>query len=448
MSASPHIVPSVNACILRAAVAVGAASVLVKLVATLKEVAVAGVYGRSDAMDAFLAAALIPNLLVNLIAESMNQALVPTLIRVREREGRESAERLLASAMLWLGLLLTAASVLMLLTARGFFPLIASEFAPEKRELSLRLFYALVPIVLLTGIATNCTAVLNSFERFVLPALAPVVISLSIIAGALVFGARWGIWAMVWATLVGSLAHVLLVVWMMRRHGDRFRLRWYGMSEPMREVGRQYRHVLMSGVVSSGGLIVDQSMAAMLASGSVAALAYANRFVSVVLSLFAGAISTAVVPYFSQMIAHEDWHGCRSSVHLWLRRTALVSVPVAVALIVGARLLVRLLFEHGAFRIADTEVVTLVLRMYALQIPFYVVSRVDYRFLIARGRTDLVLYCGMVNLALDIVLNLLLMRWMGVAGIALATSCWTVATFLLLRFWSHRMLAQPLKEAA
>src|ERR1017187_5953038 len=83
---------SVNRRIFRAAVSVSAAVILVKIVATVKEFAVAGVYGRSDAMDAFLAASLIPALLVNLISESMNQALVPTLVRVREQEGRDRAQ--------------------------------------------------------------------------------------------------------------------------------------------------------------------------------------------------------------------------------------------------------------------------------------------------------------------------------------------------------------------
>ncbi len=105
---------------------------LVKLVATFKEIAVASVYGRSDAMDAFLAAALIPSLLVNLISESMNQALVPTLVRVREQEGRERAQQLLSSSMLWMCLLLGAASAVMALVAHGFFPLIASHFPPAK----------------------------------------------------------------------------------------------------------------------------------------------------------------------------------------------------------------------------------------------------------------------------------------------------------------------------
>jgi putative peptidoglycan lipid II flippase len=431
---------SVNRRIFRAAAAVAAAGILVKVVATFKEFAVAGVYGRSDAMDAFLAAFLIPNLLINLISESMNQALVPTLIRVREREGHERAQQLLSSSMLWVCVLLTAATILMAVGARGIFPLIGSHFGAEKLELSIRLFYALLPVVLITGIATNCTAVLNTFDRFAVPALAPVATPLAIIVAALVWGGRYGIWAMAYATLVGALIQAGVVAWSLERCGYRFRLWWHGATAATREVAGQYGPVLLSGVVASGGLLVDQAMAAMLPAGSVSALAYANRFVSVVVTLLAGAVSSAVVPHFSRMIAHEDWTGCRHTLRTWVRLTALVSTPIALLLIGGSHWLIRTAFQHGVFGPRDTELVTPVLMMYAIQIPFYVSSRVFYRFLVALRRTDLIFYCGALNLGLDVVLNLVLMRWMGVAGIALATSLWMVSTFVFLWYWSWRLL--------
>jgi putative peptidoglycan lipid II flippase len=433
---------SVNRRILRAALSVTAAGIVVKIVATFKEFAVAGVYGRSDAMDAFLAAFLIPNLLINLISESMNQALVPTLVRVREQEGHERAQELLSSAMLWVCLLLTAATAVMALAARGFFPLIASNFPAAKLDLSIRLFYALLPVVLITGIATNCTAVLNTFDRFAVPAVAPVATPAAIILGAFLWGGRLGIWAVVYATLAGALIHAGVVGWMMERHGYRLRLLWHGTTEATREVAQQYGPVLLSGVVASGGLLVDQSMAAMLPAGSVSALAYANRFVSVVITLLAGAVSSAVVPHFSRMIAHRDWAACRQTLKTWVRLTALVSTPIAVALMAGSHLLIRLTFQHGVFGPRDTALVTPVLAMYAIQIPFFVSSRVFYRFLVAMRRTDLIFYCGLLNLALDVVLNLVLMRWFGVAGIALATSLWTVSTFLFLWYWSWKLVPE------
>ncbi|MGA3031803.1 MAG: murein biosynthesis integral membrane protein MurJ [Terracidiphilus sp.] len=438
--AAPARISTVNRSIFRAAVSVGAAGLLVKLIATGKEIAVASVYGRSDAMDAFLAAALIPSLLVNLISESMNQALVPTLVRVREQEGHDRAEKLLSSAMLSVCLLLGLASLAMALAAHGLFPLIASHFAPAKLALAIRLFYVVLPIVLLTGIATNCTAVLNTLDRFALPALAPAVISVAVVAGALFFGERLGIWAMVYATLAGTLLHALIVAGMMHARGYRFRLRWHGADAATREVAGQYGPVLLSSVVASGGLLVDQSMAAMLPAGSVSALVYANRFVSVVITLLAGAVSTAIVPYLSRMVAQGDWAGCRHTLRTWFAITALASLPVAVFLIAGARPLIRIALQHGQFGAGDTSVVAAVLAMYAIQIPFYATSRVYYRFLVAMRRTDLVLYCGVINLALDIVLNLLLMRWLGIAGIALATSLWTISTLFYLWFWSKRLL--------
>jgi putative peptidoglycan lipid II flippase len=438
--APPARLPQLNRVILRAALSVGAAGLIVKAAATCKEIAVAGVFGRGDAMDAFLAAALIPSLLVNLIAESMNQALVPTLIGVREREGREAAQQLLSSAMLWLGVLLVAASGAMAFAAHAFFPLTASHFPPAKLALSIRLFYALLPIVPLTGIATICTSVLNTLGRFTVPALAPIVISVSIIAGALTLGERFGIWAMVVGTVAGTLIHMSIVATMMHHSGYRFSLRWHGMSPAVAQVGRQYGPVLLSGVVASGGLLVDQSMAAMLVAGSVSALVYANRFVSVVLALLAGAISTAIVPPISRSVAHRDWQSCRAMIRTWVLITAAVAVPIAILLIAFAHLLVRVALQHGAFGPRDTAIVASVLAMYAIQIPFFAASRVFYRFLIAMLRTDLVLYCGVINLALDVFLNLVLMRRYGVAGIALATSLWTVSTFIFLWFWAHKVL--------
>jgi len=431
---------SVNRRIFRAMASVTAAGIVVKLVATMKEVGVAAVFGRSDAMDAFLIAMLIPGLLINLISESMNQALIPTLIRVRERKGDREAQELLSSSMLWVVVLLGAASAAMALTARGFFPMIASHFPPAKLDLSVRLFYGLLPLVVMTGVATNCTAVLNTFDRFAVPALAPVLIPTAILAGTLLLGGRLGIWAVVYASLVGALAHAVTVAWMMDAHGYRFRLRWYGMTEATREVGQQYGPILLSSVVASGGLLVDQLMAALLPAGSVSALAYANRFVSVVLLLQAGAISTAVTPYFSRMIAVEDWAGCRRSLRVWVGITALISLPLAAVLIGGSHMLIRVTFQHGVFGTKDTGIVAPVLAMYAIQIPFFVCSRVFYRFLVAMRRTDLILYCGMMNLGLDIVLNLVLMRWFGVAGIALATSLWAVSTFFFLWYWTARLL--------
>ena len=443
---------TVNQRIFRAAAIVTLASVLVKVVATVKEFVVAGAFGRSDGMDAFLIAFLIPGLLVNLFSESMNQALIPTLVKVREQLGHDRAQELLSSAMAWTCLLLAGGSLGMGLAARLFFPLMVQNFSADKLLLTERLFYGLLPVVLIAGIASNCTAVMNTFERFAWPSIVPVVTPLTIMLGAWLLTPRIGVWSLVWTNVAGAAIHAGLMVWMMETHGYRFRLYWHGASEAIRpaarEVAGQYGPILLSGLVASSGLLVDQGMAAALPSGSVSTLVYANRFVSVVLNLLAGAIATAVTPYFSQMVAQRNWAGCRHTLNTYVRITALVSIPVALAMILGSRLLIQLTFQHGAFTAADTSAVAPVQAMYAIQLPFYIVSRVFYRYLVAIRRTKLILYCGVINLVLDVVLNLLLMRWYGVAGIALATSLWTVSTFVFLAWWTYRLMPPPEAEGA
>lgn len=431
-----------NRRILRAAVSVTLAGIIGKLASTSKEFLVAGVYGRSDAMDAFLAAFLIPNLLVNVFAESMNQVLIPTLVRVRLQEGQRKAQELLSNSTLWMCLLLTFACVIMGIFARRFFPLLTWSFPPAKFELSLHLFWALLPMVLLTGIASNCTAVLNSVERFALPALVPGVIPLCVVAGALLLHGQLGIWALVIFATVGTAAHAGLVAWRMSSNGYPLRFRWYGMSEATSEVAHQYGPVLLSSVVASGGLIIDQAMAASMPAGSVSTLVFAGRFVGVVVTLLAGAVSSALTPYFSMMVAEKDWQACRKTLRHWTRLTAAIAIPLAAAIILSAHLLVRLTLQHGAFSSRDTSAVAPVLAVYAIQIPFFAVSRVYYRFVLAMRRTDLILYCGILNLLLDIVLDIVLMRFMGVAGLALATSLWTVSTCAFFWFSARWMLAK------
>jgi putative peptidoglycan lipid II flippase len=247
---------------------------------------------------------------------------------------------------------------------------------------------------------------------------------------------------MIFATIAGALIQLLWVATMTRRSGYRLALHWYGLNRHTINVARQYGPMLLSGLVASGGVLFDQAMAATLLTGSVAALAYGGRFVSVALMLMGGSVASAVTPVFAEMSARGDWEGCRKTLRSWAWISGGAAAIVAITLILGAQALVRLAFQHGAFSRQDTLAVSLVLRVSAIQIPFFVSSRVFYRFLIAVRRSDLILYCGLLNLALNVVLDVVLVRWMGLAGIALATSLWTAATLVFLGYCSWRVLSR------
>ena len=183
-----------------------------------------------------------------------------------------------------------------------------------------------------------------------------------------------------------------------------------------------------------------QAMAASLAAGSVSSLAFAGRFVSVALTLASALASTMVAPAFAELVAQRDWNGCRGAMRRYGRMAWTAAGAAAVALILGSGVLVRVCLQRGAFRATDTAAVVPVLALSAVQVPFFAASRVHYRLLLALKRADLVLYCGILNLALDVVLNIVLMRRLGVAGIALATSLWMIATWIFLSLCARRVL--------
>ena len=133
-------------------------------------------------------------------------------------------------------------------------------------------------------------------------------------------------------------------------------------------------------------------------------------------------LGTAVLPYFSQMVATRDWTGCRHTLKTYSRSIVLVTVPLTLGLVVFSHPLIRILFQRGAFTAADTRVVSRVQAFLSLQIPFYVLAQLGVRFISALKKNSVLMFIAGVNLVVNVILNLILMRYEGVAGIALSTA--------------------------
>jgi putative peptidoglycan lipid II flippase len=433
---------TVNHHIFRAASTVALLSAGVKVIATVKELAVARSFGRGDALDAFLIAYMLPAFVVTLVAITLNSALVPTFIQVRTDHGDAAAQRLFSSAMLWSQGLLLIVTISLASTGPWIIRHVASGFTPAKLALTLHLFYALLPLILLIGVASNCGAVLNACGRFAIPALMPLTTPALTLLLLMTQAHRWNISVLVVGALAGAAIEVVSIAWALHRCGFHLEFRWYGLNTELRQVGTQYLPLLVAGLLSSGVGIVDQSMAAMLEPGSVAALSYGNRIVSVIVGLASASLSTAVIPYLSQMVAAQDWNGCRRTLQTYTRVVSFVLIPVAIVMVLGSRTIVRLLYQRGVFTPADTVLVSRVQAMYAVQLLFCGVGMLYGRLLVAMKRNDLIMVSAMLNLVLDVVLNIICMRYFGVAGIALSTSLFYLGSFLFCRTMANRLLRQ------
>jgi putative peptidoglycan lipid II flippase len=417
--------------ILNAAISVSTCSALAGVAAAARELVVARWFGRGDALDAFLIAYLLPSFLVNLVAGAFTPAMIPTFIQVREEEGKEAAQRLFSSFMVISLGLLVGISALVGILAPYLLPFLGSGFSPAKSLLARQLLYALLPFIALSGLAVTWTGVLNAGERFALPALSLILTPLSAIAFLFLLGRSWWIFALAAGTVAGVALQAAVLGRMLSQRGVRLKPRWHGLDPSLRRVIGQYPPLLACGLLMGSGDLVNQSMAAMLEPGSVAALNYARKVVSVFIVVGATPLGTAALPYFSQMVADRDWMGCRRTLKTYIRSIALITVPLTLALAVFSHPLVRIVFQRGAFTADDTKVVSHVLAFLSLQIPFYILVILGLRLISALKRNFVLMVIAGVNMALNVILNLILMRYMSVAGIALSTSCVYLVSWVL-----------------
>ena len=430
----------VNYRIFGALVTVGSLGVAVKLAATLKEITIAQRFGVSDYLDAFLIAYLLPSVAINVISGSFNAALIPTYIQVREQQGETEAQRLFSSILVLGIVLLVAASLILMAGASSILPLLGSGFTEEKLVLTRWLFLLLLPILPLTGVSSIWSALLNAGERFALPSVTTIITPIVTMISVYALSERLGAYALAFPIVCGSLLECALLGAALRRQSVFIMPRWHGRTPAVMQVTRQYVPMLASALTMNGTLLVDQSMAAMLGSGSVSALNYGNRIPAMLAAIGAISLSTAVLPHLSRMTAVGDWKGIRHTLKTFSGLILFVAVPLTVLLIAFSRQIVALLFERGAFTPSDAVQVASIQRFYLAQLPFYVLSMLFVRLTSALKASHILLWGSLINFTLNAALDYQLMKWLGLRGIAMSTSLVYAVSLCYLCFMSLRLL--------
>lgn len=429
---------SANRKIFGAAVTIALLTGLVKLAIVFRELVVAWRFGTSDALDALVIALVVPAFLINGIANSFNAALIPTYICVREEHGAEAAQSLFSGVMVWGLGLLGIVTALMIATSPLYLRLIAAGFNTEKLGLTFKLVGLLSPLVLLRGVAVIWAAVLNAQERFALAAVSQVITP--IVSVALLLITRWGIYALAVGFVCGALLEMVLLGAALKRRDISLLPRPHKFDAPLRQVAGQYAQKIAAAFLRSGTILVDQAMAATLVAGSVVALNYGSMVTIFIVSIAGTALGTAIIPYFSHMIARSDWRGVRGTLRRYLLLIFLSTIPLTVLVYLFSGFIVKLLFERGSFSAGDTRLVAQVQAYYALQIPFYIGGILVATLLSSLLKTRVLMWASAISLAANVTLNYLLMRKMGVAGIALSTSCVYLLSFAFLSYCCLRLL--------
>jgi len=435
----------VNRRILSAAMAVGFASLMVKGVSFFKEIVVAFYFGRDRSLDIFLIALALPTFGISVLGGAIQSSFTPTYLDVLHKDGREASRTLLGSLSLVYVGFLTLAAILMTLGAQWLLHALASGFSVAELLQTRHIFYLLVPILVFSGIANLYTSLLAAEHKFTMPALAAVVTPVCTMAVLLIAYRVLGIYSLVLAATMGAFLELIVLASLMIRTRVMPTFAWGGFTPELRQVFTQFLPLIAGTVLMAGTTITDQAMAAMLPAGAVSALNYGNKLPAVANTLISGAIGTAVLPYFSRMVAAGDWNGVLKTYSSFVRFTLIATLPISVLFIALSYFIVRTVFQHGAFSTSDSHVVTYVQMCLLLEIPFYTVGILAVRMIAALKKTVVLVWGAVISLALNVILNYLFMQIWGVVGIALSTSVVYAVSMFYLLFMSKRFINGALK---
>ena len=428
---------------------VGLATMTSRVLGLVRDQALAYRFGAGDRMDAFLVALRIPNLLRELFAEgAMNAAFVPVFTRRLTREGREAAWRLGARLINALAVVTGVIAAAGIVFAEPLTRLFAAGYqeVPGKFELTVQLTRIVLPFFTLVAIAAACMGMLNSLRRFFVPALSPAAYNVCLIAGTLVVvplmpeGGVDPIAAVAAAVLLGGAGQIAAQWWALRREGFRWRPALDPADRTLREVVGLMGPATVAGAALQVNLLVNTHLATGEGTGAVTWLTMAFRLMYLPLGVFGVSIATVTLPAVSRHAAAGDLAAVRNAVSRGLRLMLAVMVPAAVGLAVLATPVVRLVLEHGEFSAADTTATARALVFYAPGIVGYAAVRLTAPVFYAFGNSLTPAGVSVATVAVNVGLNLALVRVMGYPGLALGTSLasWINAGVLLVLL--HRRL--------
>jgi putative peptidoglycan lipid II flippase len=420
--------------LLRASAITGSMTSVSRVLGLIRDIVLARVFGPGDGADAFFLAFKIPNFLRRLFAEgAFNQAFVPVLSEYRSQRSLAQVQELVNAVAGYLGSVLLLITLAVVLAA----PLVALPIAygftadPEKFDLFVHMLRITFPYLLLISLTAFAGSILNSYDRFAVPALTPALLNLSLIASALLLSpyfVRPEV-ALAWGVLIAGISQLLFQL--------PFLIRLQLMPKPVIKRGHEgVSRIIklmipaMFGVsVSQINLLFDTFIASLLVAGSVSWLYFSERLMDLPLGIFAVAVATVVLPSLSRRHAEQSAEAFAALLDWAFRLILLIALPASLALVLLAEPMIITLFHGENFVTEDVVQVTRSLQAYSLGLVAFMAIKVFAPGFYSRQDTRTPVRIGIIAMVVNMALNVILVFGLQMAhtGLALATS---LAAFL------------------
>lgn len=410
-------------------ITVGIITVLIKVLGFFKETVIASSFGLSELLDTFYIAILIPGFISTVFLGAFRNVFIPNYIRESKTSNNIGAFQ--ATGFLITIGVATLFTIIAVLFTDTYLEIIFADHTKSYYNLIKTQFYYLVPCIFLWGLSSLLTGILNINDEFKLSTISGVFLPFSLLFCLFFLKETLGERVLAIGTLVGTtLTFIFLLMISIKK-------RIIVIDKPnFKNENTKLMLAQIPAKVSSGFLtglipVTDQYFAAQLAIGSIAALNYGLKLPAFLTGIIIISTNKVILPYFSKL-AIENRKKAFEKLFIILKKLFFISTVVTIIAILFSNSLIELLFERNSFTSKDTAIVSKIQIIFLIYAPFTITGMVIVSFLTSINKNNFLAIVSFIAVILNIILDIIFMRFYGIFGIALCTTCIVIIRFLII----------------
>ncbi len=421
-------------------------TILSKLLGFGREIVLSYVYGASGITDAYLISQTVPIAIFGFISTGITTAFIPMFSRIKSERGQDGAINYTNNLINILLLLASVIVVVVTVFAQPIVKLFASGFSGQTLALAVNFTRIAVFGVYFTALLNIFTGYLRLHQKYVIPTLASFPMNIIIIA-SLFISSTTNIYVLAAGTVLAAASQLLLMLPFIRKAGYKY--------EPILNLNDQYMKemmviafpVVLGTSVAEVKVLINRTLASGIAVGGISALNYANRLNSFIQSLFVASIIAVLYPMISKMAAENNIKGLKAYISEAILMVNLLVIPATIGAMIFSKEIVALIFGRGAFTPEAIVMTGNALFYYSIGMVAVGLRDILSRAFYALQDTKTPMINATIAVVINIILNIILSRYLGIGGLALATSISAIVSTLLMFITLRRKIgAFGLKE--
>ena len=409
-----------------------------KILGLVREQFLAAKYATGMEAAAFLLASRIPRTFFDVIfASAISASFIPIFVEYLQKYGKEEAYRLANRFITMISTVTVLMMVAGMVLAEPLTWLIAPGYDVATAELCVELLRMLFPTMLFTAVAFSFVGILQSLDEFNIPAALSVASNGVLILYYIFFNEKFGIYGLTIAFLIGWAMQAIMQIPSLHQKGYHYKPDFHFKDEGLKKIGKLMLPVMVSTWIQPINFMVNTRFASQLSSGNVtngelgvSALEYANNLYTIIVGVFVLAIANMVFPKFSRMTEDKKEFGL--AVRGTLKAMIFLLIPMTVGLMALAEPVVTLIYKRGQFDGLATELTSAALFFFALGMVGYGVQNILSRAFYANQDGKTPFYSGLVSIVINALMCWLLLKPMGIGGLALAAAVSSTAAAAVL----------------